>query len=167
MDHDHFMRQALGLARQALHQDEFPVGCVLVYQDGIIAQGERTGTKRMIPSELDHAEITALRRLEEQSAAIPREQVTLYTTLEPCLMCFGAILLSGIGTIVYAYEDAMGGGTGCDTRRLPALYRSNRIQIVPGVCRKESLDLFRAFFGEPDNAYWQDSLLSRYTLDQA
>lgn len=167
MDHEFFMQQALLLARKALLQKEFPVGCVLAYQDRIIARGERSGTNRMIPSELDHAEIMALRRLEEQPAAIPREQVTLYTTLEPCLMCYGAILLSGVGTIVYAYEDAMGGGTGCDTSRLPALYRNNRIHIISSVCRMESLKLFKSFFGEPGNAYWRGSLLSRYTAEQA
>ena len=81
-------------------------------------------------------------------------------------MCFGAILISGIGTIVYAYEDAMGGGTACKRDQLPELYRDNPIELIGNVCRRESLDLFKRFFKNPQLNYWRDSYLARYTLDQ-
>jgi tRNA(adenine34) deaminase len=81
-------------------------------------------------------------------------------------MCFGALLISGIGTIVYAYEDAMGGGTSCDRSQLPELYHHNGVQIIPGVMRSESLALFKAYFSDPDIDYWRDSYLARYTLAQ-
>lgn len=166
MSHEIYMHQALELAQQALDKDEFPVGCVVVYRDRVIARGERINTLQSVASELDHAEIMALRQLEQGGADGDRSRMTLYATLEPCLMCFSAILLSRIGTLVYAYEDVMGGGTGCDLSQLPELYRNNGIRIVPGICRNESLALFQAYFRRPHIDYWRDSLLARYTLAQ-
>jgi len=161
------MHLALERAREALDRDEFPVGCIMVYEDRIIAQGERTGTRRTVPSEIDHAEMIALRRLEELTESIDRTKVAVYATLEPCLMCFGALLISGIGTLVYAYEDAMGGGTACDRSGLPALYRDNDLQLIPHVLRDESLRLFQDYFSRPHIDYWRNSYLETYTLAQS
>lgn len=161
------MRQALKLAEQALDRQDFPVGCLLVHNDTVVASGSRTGTHQSIPSEIDHAEILALRELEKKALALDRKQITLYCTLEPCLMCFGAILISGIGSLVYAYEDAMGGGTRCDRAAMAPLYRDSPIKIVGNVLRAESLNLFRRFFTDPRVAYWRGSLLADYTLRQA
>lgn len=166
VDHVGYMQRALDLARKALDQDEFPVGCVVVHEDAVIAHGARKNTRGDTPSELDHAEMIALRRLESLAATVDRGRITLYSTLEPCLMCYGALLISGIGTLVYAYEDAMGGGAACDRTQLPTLYRDNPMDVVPGVCRAESLALFKAFFSRPHIQYWRDSLLARYTLAQ-
>jgi tRNA(adenine34) deaminase len=164
--HPHFMQHALRQARQALDEGEFPVGCVMVHGQQIIATGRRIGTRLETPSELEHAEIIALRQLESLGGSIDRSQITVYSTLEPCLMCFGALLIGGIGTIVFAYEDVMGGGTSCDRSRLPELYRDNGIRIISGVKRRESLDLFKAYFSNADIDYWRDSYLARYTLAQ-
>lgn len=166
MDHEKFMRRALILARQALDKDEFPVGCVVTYDGRVIAGGARLHTRQAVPSEIDHAEILALRRMERMTPALDRSRMTVYATLEPCLMCFGAILVSGVGTLVYAYEDAMGGGTACDRSVLPELYKCSRLKIVSGICREESLALFQSYFNRPHIAYWRDSLLARYTLGQ-
>ncbi len=165
-DHLDLMRHALELAQLALDRGEFPVGCILAYQGQIIARGERRGTRRQVPSELDHAEMIALRHLESLSGPMDRKAITLYATLEPCLMCFGALLISGIGTIVYAYEDAMGGGTTCNRHQLAPLYKDNAVRIVPGIGRKQSLQLFKAYFSNPDTGYWRGSLLADYTLSQ-
>ena len=164
--HEPFMRQALELAEQALKRDEFPVGCLLVHKGDVIASGRRTGTNKTIPSEIEHAEIIALRNLEKMADPVDRKEITLYSTLEPCLMCFGAILISGIGTVVYAYEDAMGGGTACDRSTLPPLYSCNGVTIVAGILRKESLRLFQRYFSNPRIDYWRGSLLAEYTLKQ-
>lgn len=164
MEHDQHMKAALAIAGQALDKDEFPVGCVVTYDGRVVARGERINTRHAVPSELDHAEMLALRQVEQLDASLDRSRMTLYATLEPCLMCFGAILISGIGTLVYAFEDAMGGGVACDRSRLPSLYRDSAIEIVPGVCRKESLALFQAYFSRPHISYWQDSELATYTL---
>ena len=165
-EYEKHMQIALEEARQALAEDEFPVGCAVLLDDRVLVTGRRVNSHGAAPSELDHAEIVALRRLETIDRALDRRRMALYATLEPCLMCFGAILISGIGTLVYAYEDAMGGGTACDCVRLPSLYRDRPLQIVPGVCRRESLTLFQDYYRRPHIAYWRDSLLERYTLAQ-
>ena len=166
MNHDFFMKAALKEAQKALSCNEFPVGCVLVSDNRIIATGSRTGTTGNSTNETDHAEMVVLRHLNELKDAPDYRGMTLYTTMEPCLMCFGAILIYGIGSIVYAYEDVMGGGTGCQVDNLPHLYKTSSIRIVSNVLRKESLELFKQFFSNPENEYWKGSLLARYTLEQ-
>jgi len=166
MDDEHFMQAALALAKKSLDVGEFPVGCVLVAADRIIATGSRSGTLGAIANEVDHAEMAALRQLEKLQERIDPGKISLYSTLEPCLMCFGAILLSGIGKIVYAYEDIMGGGTRCDLTRLPALYQNRSLSIVPNVLRNDSLALFKNYFQNPKTIYWKDSLLAAYTINQ-
>mgnify|MGYP001179548974 CR=1 FL=1 len=165
-DHEKNMQFALDQAREALDADEFPVGCAVLLDGRVIATARRVNSQGRTPSELDHAEIRALRQVEALGADPERRRMVLYATLEPCLMCFGAILISGIGTLVYAYEDAMGGGTACDRSQLPSLYRDSAIRIVSGVCRRESLALFQTYYRRPHIGYWRDSLLERYTLAQ-
>lgn len=166
MNHALFMEEALAAARQALDRGEFPVGCVIAHNGKVVAGGSRQGTSGEFVSETDHAEILALKQLE-RSAPVDRSQLTLYSTLEPCLMCFGAILISGIRHIVFACEDVMGGGTRCDLSRLPPLYSSLPVTLVPHILRDKSLFLLKSFFSNPDNTYWKDSLLAAYTLSAA
>ena len=164
MNYEHFMVKALDQAKKALAAGEFPVGCVMVHKDKILATGYRKGTAGDFTNEIDHAEMIALKRLIDLKVNTDKNKIVLFTTLEPCLMCLGALILSGISEIVYAYEDVMGGGTRCDLKKLPSLYKNHRISIVPNTLRKESLKLFKAFFQNPENSYWRGSLLARYTL---
>lgn len=166
MDYEYFMQKALDQAQKALDAGEFPVGCVLVYQSSVLVSAFRSGTKAGFGNEVDHAELVALRRLVNLKENIDNRQVTLFCTMEPCLMCLGALLLGGIGEIVYAYEDVMGGGLNCDLTKLPPLYTHNPISIVPHILRRQSLELFKAFFQNPGNTYWKGSLLAEYTLKQ-
>ena len=160
------MKKALDLARQALASGEFPVGCIVVHENEIVSTGSRIGPTGGAPNEIDHAEMVALRNLANRSIDADPGRMTLYCTLEPCLMCFGAILLSNIGKIVYAYEDVMGGGTGCDLNALNPLYKNHSVSILSHVLRTESLDLLKTYFSDPRNSYWRGSLLSEYTLAQ-
>lgn len=164
MDHAIFMKIALEQAEQALSAGEFPVGCVIAYKGAVLATGVRTNTIGACANEIDHAEIVALRQLSEWNGELNKNEATIYTTMEPCLMCLGAILLSGIGEIVYAYEDVMGGGTNCDFASLTPLYKDRTISIIPNILREESLALFKSFFKFPSNNYWKGSLLAQYTL---
>ncbi len=168
MEHSDFMGAALAEADTALSKGEFPVGCVIVHQGRILAAGARTGTAGGACSETEHAEMTALRRLGGTIRDCRAERgLTAYCTMEPCLMCYAAMMLHGIETIVYAYEDVMGGGTACDLDRLPALYRNAAPRVIGGILRERSLELFRRFFADPGNRYWRDSPLARYTLGQS
>jgi len=167
MDYEYFMKKALDLAKKALDAGEFPVGCVLVHQNRILATGARKGTMGNFPNEIDHAEMVALNRLTNMDINTNKKKIVLFTTMEPCLMCLGASILSGISEIVYAYEDVMGGGINCDLSKLPPLYTKHTISIVPNILRQNSLELFKAFFNTPENSYWKGSLLAEYTLRQS
>lgn len=164
MNHEHYMGLALLQAEMALAENEFPVGCVIVHRGEVVAESRRTSTSPEAMNEIDHAEILALRRLAGRVPPEERGETVLYSTMEPCLMCFAAIMLSGIRQVVYAYEDAMGGGAACPRETLPPLYRSADMTVIPDVGRKESLALFKRFFLLPENRYWKGSYLESYTL---
>ena len=166
MDYEYYMKKALEQAQTALDAGEFPVGCVLVHQNRILATGARKGSAGQFPNEIDHAEMIALKRLTDMAIAANSMKIVLFTTMEPCLMCLGAMMLSGISEVVYAYEDVMGGGTRCDLSKMTPLYKNNLINIVPHILREDSLNLFKTFFKNPENSYWQNSLLAEYTLQQ-
>lgn len=166
MDYDFFMGEALKEARKALARGEFPVGCVMVYRERVVARGRRKGTVDGGGNELDHAEMVALRRLAKMKLGAEAAAITAFCTMEPCLMCFSALMLHGIGEIVYAYEDAMGGGTACQRAQLSPLYRDSRIVVRGGVRRKECLALFKTFFSDRTKRYWSASHLAEYTLKQ-
>lgn len=160
------MKEALVHAEKAFSAGEFPVGCVIADKKNILVTGFRHATSGDESNEIDHAEIVALRALYAEKAVENMDKLTLYCTMEPCLMCFGAILISGIHRIVYAYEDVMGGGTRCDLSKAAPLYNKKDITIVHHVLREESLTLFKKFFSRAENDYWKNSLLSEYTLSQ-
>ncbi len=166
MNYQFFMGLALDQAWQALLGGEFPIGCVIVYKNKIVVSGTRRGTKGESINEVDHAEMVALRRLARLDKDINHKKLSLFCTLEPCLMCYGAILLSRIGELVYAYEDVMGGATHGDMTQLGPLYESAGISIVRSIMRHESLELLKSFFSDPAHTYWKGSVLARYTLDQ-
>lgn len=159
------MGEALALAERALAEGEFPVGCVMVYDGRMVSRGGRKGSAGGGLNEIDHAEMVALRGLYASGPLDPAG-VTAYCTMEPCLMCFAALVLHRIGRIVYAYEDPMGGGAGANRGELRPLYRDAPITVEGGVRRAESLRLFQRFFGDPRNRYWRDSPLASYTLAQ-
>ena len=166
MEYEYFMETALDKARQALSLGEFPVGCVIVYEERVVATGYRKKTAGNCINEIDHAEMVALRDFADFKESIDNKKTTLFCTLEPCLMCLGAIILTGISKIVYAYEDIMGGGTQCDLTTLSPLYKEHQISMVPNILRKKSIALLKTFFNNPENNYWKGSLLAEYTLNQ-
>ncbi|MCI5126254.1 MAG: nucleoside deaminase [Candidatus Electrothrix sp. AR5] len=161
---EQFMRQALHEAQQALDAGEFPVGCVLVRENEIIQSGRRQNSEGVTSNEIDHAEMVTLRSLLAKHPAIDCRDITVYSTMEPCLMCYSTLLLSGVRRFVWAYEDVMGGGTNLSLDQLPPLYQDMQVELVPAVLRQESLSLFGQFFEQA--SYWQDSLLAEYTLAQ-
>lgn len=164
-EHEQYMRAALAQAQLALADGEFPVGCVMVADKQVVASGRRTNSGARCRNEIDHAEVNTLRRLIAEQPQLNLETVTVYSTLEPCLMCYATMLLSGIRRFVWAYEDVMGGGANLPLYMLNTLYAQMRVHLTDRVLREESLQLFQDFFNASAD-YWQDSLLARYTLAQ-
>jgi len=163
-DDEKFMRHALHEAQQALDVGEFPVGCVLVRENEILQSGRRRNSEGAGSNEIDHAEMVTLRALLAEQPGINCRDITVYSTMEPCLMCYTTLLLSGVRRFVWAYEDVMGGGTNLPLDQLAPLYQDMHAELVPDILRRESLSLFRQFFEQA--SYWLDSLLAEYTLAQ-
>jgi tRNA(adenine34) deaminase len=82
-------------------------------------------------------------------------------------MCYVTLLLNGIRKIVFGFEDVMGGGTNLDLHQLNPLYREMNVEIIQYVLRSDSLELFKDFFKNPENSYWQDSFLEQYIQAQS
>ena len=106
------MAEALAEARRSLDLDEFPVGAVVVRGDEIVSRAHWKGiAERRL---LDHAELVALMEAERSGKVTrrqERQQATLYTTLEPCALCMAAAMSFLLGSIVYALEAPVDGGT--------------------------------------------------------
>jgi len=158
------MRLALDEARLALDAGEFPVGCVLVLDGKVVGRGHRQNSEGALSNEVDHAEVVTLRSLLAEQPGIDCRRITAYCTMEPCLMCYATMLLSGIRRFVWGFEDVMGGGTSLPLLELFPLYREMEVDLVAGVLRNECLALFGRFF--QDYSYWQGSQLADYTLGQ-
>lgn len=163
-EHEQYMDLALDEARAALAAGEFPVGCVMVADGRVVARGRRRNSQEDCRNEIDHAEVLTLRQLIAEQPELDLGSVLVYTTLEPCLMCYSTLLLSGIRSFVWAYEDVMGGGANLPLYMLNTLYAQMKVTLVDRVRREESLRLFQQFFHSGN--YWQDSLLARYTMAQ-
>ncbi len=162
--HTQFMQLALGQAKKAFAAGEFPVGCVFVAHDEVVATGHRQNSAGVELNEVDHAEVVTLRQLLLSRPGFDCSEITLYSTMEPCLMCYTTMLLSGIRRFVWGYEDIMGGGTKLNLTGLAPLYAQMDVDLLPDVLRAECLQLFKDFFQQ--YSYWRGSMLERYTLKQ-
>ncbi|BHH82953.1 nucleoside deaminase [Desulforhopalus sp. 52FAK] len=163
--HQVFMDKALVLAEEALADNEFPVGCVIVLDGAVVATGGRNNSTGR-SNEVDHAEMMALRSILTGPVEIDLSKVTVYSTMEPCLMCFSTLIVNGVTQFVYGYEDAMGGGTNLPLAQLAPLYRDIRVDVTAGVRRQECLELFKNFFSSTNSMYLSDTYLAQYTLAQ-
>jgi tRNA(adenine34) deaminase len=141
---EHWMTQALALAETAAGQGEVPVGAVLVYSDELIGTGWNQPIGRHDPSA--HAEVMALRDAGEQRGNYRLVQSTLYVTLEPCLMCVGALVHARVERVVYGAADPKSGAvdTCCTGFELPGL--NHRVAVSAGVLADECGELLRRFF---------------------
>ena len=141
-----YMRLALALANKAYLLGEIPVGAVMVAEDNVIAWGYNE--KELRHDATAHAEILTLQRAALSSGRWRQEDATLYTTLEPCAMCAGAMVNARLGTLVYGAGDSKAGACGSvlDIVRHPAL--NHQVQVKPGILAEECGDLIKQFFAE-------------------
>jgi len=138
------MREALDLARQAAALDEVPVGAVLVVDGEIVGRGFNQPISRHDPTA--HAEIMALRHAADQLDNYRLPGSTLYVTLEPCVMCTGAIMHARVGRVVFGARDPKTGAAGS----VVDLYAEDRLNhhadIEGGVLAEECGALLSGFF---------------------
>ena len=140
-----YMAIALEEAEKAAQIDEVPVGAVLVDKDGqIIAQAHNQPITLCDPSA--HAEMLALRMGGERTSNYRLTGATLYATIEPCVMCMGAIIHARLSRIVYGAEDPKWGGAGSLYNFASDERLNHNLKVVSGVCRDEARQIIRSFF---------------------
>lgn len=141
------MRVALEEAERAWSQGEVPVGAVVVLDDRVIGRGSNAPIGRIDPTA--HAEILALRDAATRVGNYRLSGATLYSTVEPCLMCLGAALHARIGRLVFGATDPKVGATGnLEALRLGGAGLNHRFESVGGVLEAESSGLIKRFFRE-------------------
>jgi tRNA(adenine34) deaminase len=139
-----FLREALELARDAERGGEVPVGAVVVLDGRIIGRGRNSPIARNDPTA--HAEILALREAAAATGNYRLEGATMYTTLEPCVMCAGALVAARVSRLVFGARDLRFGGVRSKFRLADADVLNHRVEIVEGVLGAECAELLQTFF---------------------
>jgi len=139
-----YMRQALALAARAADLGEVPVGAVVVDESGVIA--EAYNERESLPSALAHAELTALSRACAKLGRWRLSGCTLYVTLEPCVMCAGAIVNSRVDRVVYGARDPKGGAVESLYQVLADGRLNHRPKVTSGVLNNECGLILTDFF---------------------
>lgn len=140
---EYYMQKALKQAQKAYFLDEVPIGAIVVDAQGaIIGQGYNAIEKK--GCQTAHAEVSAIQKACKKIGDWRLSNCTLYSTLEPCLMCFGLIGLSRVGKIVYGAPSILF-GPGLDNKDLFPLYKKN-LKIESGVMHNECLAILQDFF---------------------
>ena len=143
---ERYMREALKQARKAYRLGEVPIGCVIVYEDKIIARGyNRRNTDK---NTLAHAEITAIRRASQKLGDWRLEGCTIYITLEPCQMCSGAIIQSRISRVVMGCMNPKAGCGGSILNLLQMKEFNHQAEVTRGVLEEPCSELLKTFFRE-------------------
>ena len=146
MTHDHYMRLALTEAEQALAENEVPVGAVIVQAERVIAAAHNQ--REALHDPTAHAEMIAITQAASNLGDWRLEGCTLYVTLEPCIMCAGAILLARIPTVVYGATDPKAGAVQSLYHLLNDDRLNHRCQVIPGILAQPCGELLTRFFQE-------------------
>ena len=141
-----YMRAAIREAKKAYALDEVPIGCVIVYQDKIIARGyNRRNTDK---NTVAHAEMSAIKKASKKLGDWRLEECTLYVTLEPCQMCAGAIIQSRIPRVVVGCMNPKAGCAGSVLNLLDVQAFNHQAEVKTKVLEEECSLMMKQFFRE-------------------
>ena len=141
-----FMRRALDLARQAAANGEVPVGALLVVSGTILGSGYNSPIFQRDPTA--HAEMAALREAARTAGNYRLDESTLYVTLEPCVMCAGAIVHARVRRLVFGARDLRFGGVRSKFRLADSDLLNHQVEIDEGLLAAEATALLQEFFRE-------------------
>lgn len=144
LTHDRFMQLALQEAEQALAEDEVPVGAVIVQGGRVIASAHNQREQLKDPTA--HAEMIAITQAAESLGDWRLEGCTLYATLEPCIMCSGAILQARVPVVVYGATDPKAGAVNTLYHLLGDSRLNHRCQVIPGIQAAPCGEILTRFF---------------------
>lgn len=144
--HEKYMKEAIRQAKKAYALNEVPIGCVIVYEDKIIARGyNRRNTDH---NTLSHAELNAVRKASKVLGDWRLEGCTMYITLEPCQMCAGAIVQARVSEVVLGSMNAKAGCAGSVLNLLNMKEFNHQVKITSGVLEDECSSMLSDFFKE-------------------
>ena len=138
------MREAQREAREALAAGEVPVGAVVVLDGRVVGAGFNQPIGRADPTA--HAEIVALRVAAREVGNYRLTGATLYVTVEPCVMCVGAIVHARVGTLVYGASEPKAGAVRSAMRALDHPALNHRVEVIEGVLDEECGQIMQEFF---------------------
>ena len=139
-----YMLEALKEAELAKLEDEVPIGCVIVKDDQIIARAHNR--REVTNNPLGHAETLAIKKASEVVNDWQLVDCDLYVTIEPCIMCGGAIIQSRIRKVIYGAPDLKGGAFGSSINILDAQNINHRPEIVKGILEEECTKIIKDYF---------------------
>ena len=141
-----FIREALREADKAARIGEVPIGAIIVWEGQIIARAHNL--KEITGDPTAHAEMLALRSAAQLKQAWRLNGATLYTTLEPCPMCAGAMVLARIGRLVYGASDPKAGSAGSLMNIVQDPRLNHKVEITAGILAVECGNILKEFFRE-------------------
>ena len=139
-----FMSIALSEAKKAFEKNEVPIGCVIVKEGKIVAKAHNLVEKKQ--NATCHAEMLCIEKATKKIGNFRLLDCVLYTTLEPCVMCAGAILLSRVKKVVFAAKDIRHGAILSQYQLFSKPHPIHNPEFVQGPFEKESSDLLKLFF---------------------
>ena len=144
-----YMNIALEEAYKSYEKGDVPVGAVVVYKNEIIARAHNC--KEQNKNAVEHAEVLAISQACQKLNTWHLEECTIYVTLEPCLMCAGALIQSRIGKLVFATENEKFGYVGSISNVLNNKSNNHHPIIINGICKEKSQKLLKEFFKDKRN----------------
>ena len=148
---EHWMRQALEAAREAKDRGEVPVGTCVVRGDELLALcGNRTRTDC---DPTAHAELVALREASKRVGNYRLAGIDVYSTIEPCAMCAGALIQARVKRLIYGARDERAGAVDSRFRICDTDFLNHRIEVIEGVLETECRELMQEFFRARRNTF--------------
>jgi len=144
MTDEYFMQQALKQAQQAFEEDEVPIGAVSVFQNQIIGRGHNRTEHLQDPTA--HAEIIAITAAANALGSWRLDGVIVYTTIEPCIMCAGALVLARVKKLVFGARDEKFGGCGSIFNIIQEKKLNHQVEVVEGILQAQTAGLMKDFF---------------------
>ncbi len=146
MDKKYFMLKALEQAKIAYKKNEVPIGAVIVKDGKVIAEGFNKREKKQ--NALFHAEIVAINKACKKLKSWRLDDCDIYITLEPCLMCFGAILNARLKNCYFGAYDKSGGSISANNELLNKSILNHKLNVEGGILKEECADILSTFFEE-------------------
>ncbi len=144
MNDEFFMKEALREAQKAFEKDEVPIGAVAVYKSQIIGRGHNQTEGLKDPTA--HAEILAITAAANALSSWRLNDVEMFTTVEPCIMCAGALVLARVKRIIFGARDEKFGGCGSVFNVVNEPKLNHRMEITEGVLKDQATSLMKSFF---------------------